>query len=275
MNKSLNQEVPASFTSIKCICYPFWSFQRPKWHMSLPFHTRPQLMKYLPFPFPQAWEKKTLSGGAPRIGHFKEYLSPGSLCFEFLFDWLSHFFLTSWHSLICPPYFPPSSRVFIIRMRVSNRFRGPGLALFEAGSLDFKVKWGRRFWATDVNRKWGCPKMKKKKAHFRLIRITQKRRCLSKLPIESTHETRIAKNNPQDDGIARKLGLGWRDWRTLLGTLYEYRLWAVHLQSVLVRQDWRERNGREGNWREAARSLLRLEPRFPICTLGTVCGRPP
>ena len=162
MNKSPNQEVRCLFHIHKMHLLPFLVLSETEMTYVPTLSYTASTNEIPTLSFPSSLRKKTLSGGAPRIGHFKEYLSPGSLCFEFLFDWLSHFFLTSWHSLICPPYFPPSSRVFIIRMRVSNRFRGPGLALFEAGSLDFKGKWGRRFWATDVNRKWGCPKMKKK-----------------------------------------------------------------------------------------------------------------
>ena len=112
-------------------------------------------MKYLPFPFPEAWKRNPFGAEPPRICHFRKYPT-WSLCFDFLFGWFFFFFfaLMTLISVICPPYFPPSSRAFIKRMRVSNRFRGPGLALLEAGSLDFKVKCGRRFWATDVNRKW-------------------------------------------------------------------------------------------------------------------------
>ena len=42
--------------------------------------------------------------------------------------------------------------------------------------------------------------------------VAQKRRCLSKLLIESTHGTRVAKNNPRDDGIVRKFGSGCPFW---------------------------------------------------------------
>ena len=158
MNKSqwINQEVPCLFhihkirlphvpflvlsetemTYLPTLSYTVWTNEIPTLYFSSSLK-----------------KKKPFRTEPPRIGHFRDYLPPGSLCFDFLFDWLIFFLLTSWHWLICPPYFPPSFRAFIIRMRVSSRFRGPRLALFEAGTLDFKVKWGRRIWATYVNGK--------------------------------------------------------------------------------------------------------------------------
>ena len=53
---------------------PLVPFYRPKWNE--PSHIL-QLVKSLPFQIPEAWNRYPFQAETPRIGHYREYPSPG------------------------------------------------------------------------------------------------------------------------------------------------------------------------------------------------------
>ena len=94
MSKSLNQEVPCLFHIHKMHLLPFLVLLETEMTYVPTFSFTAWTNEIATLSFPSSLKKKKpFRTEPPRIGHFRDYLPPGSLCFDFLFGWLSLFFI--------------------------------------------------------------------------------------------------------------------------------------------------------------------------------------